>query len=71
MAIWERRLAVVVPLIVLCLAHWALLYHGIIIVRAEWDPVQNACVVNQTDSTLLKFTFFASMFSSNAAYIKF
>ncbi|PAV20696.1 hypothetical protein PNOK_0332300 [Pyrrhoderma noxium] len=26
-AIWERKLTVVVPLIILCLAHWGLLYH--------------------------------------------
>ncbi|THH11534.1 hypothetical protein EW145_g599 [Phellinidium pouzarii] len=60
-AIWERKLTVVVPLLLLCLAHWGLLYHGIIIVRATWDASQSACVVNQTDSAILKFTFFATM----------
>ena len=59
-AIWERKLTVVVPLIILCLAHWGLLYHGIIIVRAVWDPVSTQCIVNQTNSAILKFTFFAS-----------
>ncbi|KAI5120909.1 hypothetical protein M0805_002889 [Coniferiporia weirii] len=59
-AIWERKLTVVIPLL-LCLAHWGLLYHGIIIVRATWDAEQSACVVDQTDSAILKFTFFATM----------
>lgn len=59
-AIWERKWTVVGPLVLLCLAHWGLLYHGIIIVQSAWDPTTASCVVNQTDSAVLKFTFFAS-----------
>ncbi|KAL5508329.1 hypothetical protein ACEPAH_5948 [Sanghuangporus vaninii] len=60
-AIWERKLTVVIPLLILCLGHWGLLYHGIIIVRATWDPLTGSCAVNQTNSAILKFTFFATM----------
>ncbi|KAL5488128.1 hypothetical protein ACEPAI_6236 [Sanghuangporus weigelae] len=60
-AIWERKLTVVIPLLILCLGHWGLLYHGIIIVRATWDPDTGSCAVNQTNSAILKFTFFATM----------
>ena len=59
-AIWERRLVVVVPLLALCLAHWGVLYHGIVIVRAEWDDASNSCLVNNSNSAILKFTFFTS-----------
>ncbi|KAH8113416.1 hypothetical protein DFH11DRAFT_1775269, partial [Phellopilus nigrolimitatus] len=58
-AIWERKLTVVVPLLILCLAHWGLLYHGVIIVHATWGPT--SCVVVQTNSAILKFTFFSTM----------
>lgn len=60
-AIWERKLTVVIPLLILCLGHWGLLYHGIIIVRATWNPVESACTVDQTNSAVLKFTFFTTM----------
>lgn len=63
-AIWERRLAVVIPLLVLCLGHWGVLYHGIIIVRATWNDTARACIVNQSNSAILKFTFFASEYYS-------
>ena len=61
-AIWERKLTVVIPLLILCLAHWGVLYHGIIIVRATWDAETGSCSVNQTNSAILKFTFFTSTF---------
>ena len=60
-------MVVLIPLLVLCLCHWGLLYHGIIIVRATWNPTVGACVVNQTDSAVLKFTFFASAFIYEAS----
>lgn len=64
-AIWERRLAIVVPLLVLCLGHWGVLYHGIIIVRAQWNDAAHACIVNQSNSAILKFTFFVSEYYSS------
>ena len=68
-AIWERKWTVVGPLLLLCLAHWGLLYHGIIIVRATYDSETDSCVVNQTNSAVLKFTFFASKFPSLPIYL--
>jgi len=60
-AIWERRPIIIVPLLVICLAHWGLLYHGIIIVRASWDSTQAACVVFSTNPTFLTVNFFFTM----------
>jgi len=60
-AIWERKLVVVVPLVLLCIAHWAMLYHGIFIVHAVWDPTENECVVNSTNATFLNINFFFTM----------
>ena len=60
-AIWERRMAIIIPLGIFCLAHWGLLYHGIIIVRANWDGTQGACIVDETNPTFLRINFFFSM----------
>lgn len=50
------------PLLVLALGHWGLLYHGIIIVSAEWSTTENACVVNTANPTFLTVNFFYSAF---------
>ncbi|PPQ95490.1 hypothetical protein CVT26_008518 [Gymnopilus dilepis] len=60
-ALWERRLSVVIPLGILCVAHWALLYRTMFIVVAQWDPQAKACVVVQTNPSLLNITFFFTM----------
>ncbi|KAF8901705.1 hypothetical protein CPB84DRAFT_1777231 [Gymnopilus junonius] len=60
-ALWERRLSVVIPLGLLCVAHWALLYRTMFIVVSQWDPVLKACVVIQTNPSMLNTTFFFTM----------
>jgi len=60
-ALWERKLAVVIPLGILCLAHWALLYRGMFIVHASWDSSLETCSVISTNPTLLKVNFFFTM----------
>uniref|UniRef100_A0A8H7Y101 Uncharacterized protein n=1 Tax=Psilocybe cubensis TaxID=181762 RepID=A0A8H7Y101_PSICU len=59
-ALWERRRSVVAVLGILCLAHWALLYRTMFIVVSQWDPVVKACVVVQTNPSMLNTTFFFS-----------
>ena len=51
---------IMVPLLTLCLGHWALLYHGVIIVQAQWDSVQNQCIVKSTSNTFLDINLFYS-----------
>jgi hypothetical protein len=62
-ALWERRWAIVVPLLALCLVHWGLLYRGMFIVRATWDNTAQACIVSSTRPELLKINFFYSKFA--------
>lgn len=61
-ALWERKLTIVITLGVLCLSHWALLYRGMFIVHADWDNTLRACVVTSTNPSLLKVNFFYSEF---------
>ncbi|KAI0356603.1 hypothetical protein OH77DRAFT_212427 [Trametes cingulata] len=60
-AVWERKLPVAIPLAVLCLALWALLWRGVFIMTAEYDPASMACVVSTTKRLLLTITFWATM----------
>ncbi|KAF8211319.1 hypothetical protein K438DRAFT_34781 [Mycena galopus ATCC 62051] len=39
-ALWERKPSVVIPPVILELAHWALLYRTIFVVTAVWDDNQ-------------------------------
>ncbi|KAJ6599284.1 hypothetical protein DFH09DRAFT_1243689 [Mycena vulgaris] len=57
-ALWERKRSVVIPLGLLSLAHWVLLYRTMFVVRAVWDHNLNTCVVVSTNSSLLNITFF-------------
>uniref|UniRef100_A0A0W0F8J3 Integral membrane protein n=1 Tax=Moniliophthora roreri TaxID=221103 RepID=A0A0W0F8J3_MONRR len=60
-ALWERKLIVVIPLGVLCIAFWTILYRTMFIVRAQWDDSISACAVVQTNPSLLNVTFFFTM----------
>lgn len=59
-ALWERKRSIVIPLGVLCLAHWALLYRTMFVVIAVWDESRKACIVTATNPSLLNTTFFFS-----------
>ncbi|EGO01741.1 hypothetical protein SERLA73DRAFT_120392 [Serpula lacrymans var. lacrymans S7.3] len=60
-ALWERRVAVVLPLGALSLGHWALLYRDMFIVKAAWDENAGSCVVVSTNHLLLNISFFYTM----------
>ncbi|KAJ3875907.1 hypothetical protein F5051DRAFT_441994 [Lentinula edodes] len=60
-ALWERKLTVVVPLGLLCVAFWAILYRTMFIVRADWSDIARSCVVTSTEPSLLNVTFFFTM----------
>ncbi|KAG6850091.1 hypothetical protein H0H93_001224 [Arthromyces matolae] len=59
MAVWSQRWYIVVPLVLVILAHWSLLLHGILL-KASWIPGQG-CVITSTDNHLLAITFIYSM----------
>lgn len=57
---WERKLPIVIPLVGLGLAHWALLFRGMFIITAAYDPTTLSCVVTTTKHVFLSVTFWAS-----------
>ncbi|KAF9821432.1 hypothetical protein IEO21_00678 [Rhodonia placenta] len=60
-AIWERKLKIVIPLCLLCLAHWVLLWRGMFILKTEYSPSQDACVLISNNHVFLNVTFFMTM----------
>ncbi|KAF5369827.1 hypothetical protein D9758_001254 [Tetrapyrgos nigripes] len=60
-ALWERKRNVVIPLGVLCIAFWAILYRTMFIVHAEWEEESQTCVVVSSSPSLLNVTFFFTM----------
>ncbi|GLB33590.1 hypothetical protein LshimejAT787_0104740 [Lyophyllum shimeji] len=60
-ALWERQRPVIISLGLLCLAHWALLYRTMFIVKAAWDDEMGGCVLTSTSPSLLNITFFFTM----------
>ena len=61
-ALWERKLSVVLSLGILGLAHWAILWRGMFIVHADWDPTRKTCIVDSTNHVFLNVGFFTSKF---------
>lgn len=59
--LWQRNLAVVIPLSVLAIVHWALLWRGMFLFNSTWEPATAACVVTAADARFLQVTFFYTM----------
>ncbi|KAI0637840.1 hypothetical protein C8Q77DRAFT_1214825 [Trametes polyzona] len=60
-AVWERKLSIAIPLGVLCLGLWAVLWRGMFIMTAEYDAATMACVVTTTKRVFLSVTFWSTM----------
>lgn len=52
-----------IPLIVISLGQWALLYYAIISVKSVWMPEVGACGVTGASSTVLNVIYFYSSFA--------
>ncbi|KAI0771897.1 hypothetical protein BD413DRAFT_623974 [Trametes elegans] len=59
-AVWNRKLAIAIPLSIICLAHWALLWRGMFIINAQYDPKSSSCAVQTTDRLFLLITFWTT-----------
>ncbi|KAG8691792.1 hypothetical protein FRC11_009557 [Ceratobasidium sp. 423] len=56
-AIWSRNRYVLFGLLLVALGHWAILFLGVISVRAVWVTQANVCVVTGTSTTLLRLIY--------------
>lgn len=69
-ALWDRKKVIVALLVILCLGHWVLLYRTMFVVKARWDEKFRACVVEETESSLLKVTFLFSKPKDRLRFIR-
>ncbi|KAH9951797.1 hypothetical protein B0H21DRAFT_775945 [Amylocystis lapponica] len=60
-ALWERKLKVLLPLGFLSLAHWALLWRGMFVIKARYDATSDSCEVLYTNHIFLNISFFMTM----------
>ncbi|KZV90910.1 hypothetical protein EXIGLDRAFT_616308 [Exidia glandulosa HHB12029] len=60
-AIWERKAFITIPLVIISLGQWGLLYHGIVTVKADWSPEAGACLVTGTKPLFLNLLYFYTM----------
>ncbi|KAG8900453.1 hypothetical protein FRB99_006036 [Tulasnella sp. 403] len=60
-AIWNRRLLVFVPLIILSLGQWSILLHGVITVEAKWNPQGGVCYFSNTKQVFIDFIYIYTM----------
>ena len=51
-----------IPLICLSLAHWGILWRGMFIIDAVWEPTAKTCVILNLDVEFLQTTFFSSKY---------
>lgn len=56
-AIWSRNLYITLGMLAIALGHWAILFLGVISVRAAWNPAGNMCIVTGTSTTLLRLVY--------------
>ncbi|KAF8609520.1 hypothetical protein BDV93DRAFT_602180 [Ceratobasidium sp. AG-I] len=56
-AIWSRNLYVTLGFLFFALGHWAILFLGVISVRADWNATASVCVVTGTTTTLLRLVY--------------
>ncbi|KAG8748820.1 hypothetical protein FRC14_001930 [Serendipita sp. 396] len=62
-AVWNKKLFIVIPLALISAGQWGILFHGITTVKATWDPVHNVCQVAQVESLFLNLVYLWTMFT--------
>jgi hypothetical protein len=55
-AVWNKRLVVVIPLALISLGQWGILLHGVTTVKAFYDPVAG-CQVIGVDGFFLNLVY--------------
>lgn len=56
-AVWNKNLFVVVPLVIISLGQWGILLHGITTVSATYVPETNSCNVAQVEGLFLNLVY--------------
>jgi hypothetical protein len=59
-AIWNRNIFVVIPLILLSLGQWGILFHGVATVHSSWVAAAGGCVVTGTAQGFIELIYLYS-----------
>ena len=59
-AIWNRKLYIVVPLCLMSLGQWAILFHGVATVHSSWVAAAGGCVVESTSQVFIELIYLYS-----------
>jgi hypothetical protein len=56
-AVWNKKLYIVIPLCLISLGQWGILLHGVTTVKAFFDPVTQSCQVAAVESLFLNLVY--------------
>lgn len=70
-AVWNRNLFVTIPLIVTSLGQWGILFHGIATVKSSWNPVAQACVVDEVAPVFVELIYLYSALTPLCYYYNY
>lgn len=62
-AVWNKKLYIVIPLALISAGQWGILLHGVTTVKATWSPVLQACSVDAVDGFFLNLVYLWTMFT--------
>ncbi|KAF8302625.1 hypothetical protein DL93DRAFT_465819 [Clavulina sp. PMI_390] len=60
-AVWNRRYFITIPLVILSLGQWGILFHGIATVRSSWNATASACVVDAVPPVFVELIYLYTM----------
>jgi len=56
-AVWNKKLYIVIPLCIISLGQWGILLHGVTTVKAFFDPTTQSCQVAAVESLFLNLVY--------------
>lgn len=56
-AVWNKKLYIVIPLVILSLGQWGILLHGVTTVKAHWEPTTQSCSVDAVEGLFLNLVY--------------
>jgi len=62
-AVWNKKLYIIIPLGLISAGQWGILLHGVTTVKAFADPTTGACVVAQVQGLFLNLVYLWTMFT--------
>lgn len=62
-AVWNKKLYIIIPLALISAGQWGILLHGVTTVKAKYNPATKACDVQAVDQIWLNLVYLWTMFT--------